>query len=66
MKIQIRSVSHNPEIEAEVFAVRLLLDADEGHDGVFMGEVTVAIPFDSNLTFSQIEQQAIAEAKRVL
>ncbi|NBF13393.1 hypothetical protein [Pseudomonas sp. Fl4BN1] len=66
MKIQIRSVSHNPEIEAEVFAVRLLLDADDGHDGVFMGEVTVTIPFDSNLTFSQIEQQAIAEAKRVL
>jgi hypothetical protein len=66
MQIRIRSVSHNPDLEPEIFSVRLLLDSDEGYEGIFMGEATVTIPFDSSLTFSQIEQKAIAEAKRVL
>lgn len=66
MKIRIRSVSHSPDLEPEIFSVSLFLDPDDGYEGVFMGEATVTIPFDADLTFSQIEQKAIAEAKRVL
>jgi hypothetical protein len=66
MKIRIKSVSHNPDLEPEIFSVLLLLDPDDGYEGIFIGETTVTIPFDRDLTFSQIEQKAIAEAKRVI
>lgn len=66
MKIRIQSVSHNADLEPEIFSVRLLLEPDDGYEGVFIGETVVTIPFDAELTFSQIEQKAIAEAKRVI
>jgi hypothetical protein len=66
MKIRIQSVSYSADLEPEIFSVRLLLEPDDGYEGVFMGETVVTIPFDSELTFPQIEQKAIAEAKRVI